>query len=120
MEREFDESPFAGQSGVSSPPPDASRFEPTNFLEFSPDLIAEQLTKIETVSPPYIFNPDCGNRHIRIVNPTFLLFLHCVNDLLGAVCAPGPLPLPGFTVVPEGQEREGRRLLVRPRHHPPV
>uniref|UniRef100_H3CE32 Ral guanine nucleotide dissociation stimulator-like 2 n=2 Tax=Tetraodon nigroviridis TaxID=99883 RepID=H3CE32_TETNG len=37
-----------GQSGVSSPPPDASKFEPTNFLGFPAKLIAEQLTKIET------------------------------------------------------------------------
>lgn len=48
----FNELPFAGQSGVSSPRPDASKFEPTNFLGFTAVLIAEQLTKIETVSSP--------------------------------------------------------------------
>ncbi|TNN02157.1 hypothetical protein fugu_009644 [Takifugu bimaculatus] len=36
------------QSGVSSPSPDASKFEPSNFLGFPAELIAEQLTKIET------------------------------------------------------------------------
>lgn len=46
--------------------------------------------------------------------------LNCVNSLSGAVCAPGPVPLPGFAVVPEGQKREGRGLLVCPCHHPPV
>lgn len=50
----FNELPFAGQSGVSSPPPDASKFEPTNFLGFPAKLIAEQLTKIETVSSLYV------------------------------------------------------------------
>lgn len=42
--------PSADQSGVSGPPPDASTLEPTTFLRFPAVLIAEQLTKIETVS----------------------------------------------------------------------
>ncbi|TKS82461.1 Ral guanine nucleotide dissociation stimulator-like 2 [Collichthys lucidus] len=36
------------QTGFTSPPPDASRFEPTSVLGFPAALIAEQLTKIET------------------------------------------------------------------------
>ncbi|XP_031135249.1 ral guanine nucleotide dissociation stimulator-like 2 isoform X1 [Sander lucioperca] len=36
------------QSGFTSPPPDASKFEPTSVLGFPGALIAEQLTKIET------------------------------------------------------------------------
>ncbi|KAF1388362.1 hypothetical protein PFLUV_G00089400 [Perca fluviatilis] len=36
------------QSGFTSPPPDASKFEPTSVLGFPAALIAEQLTKIET------------------------------------------------------------------------
>ncbi|XP_029360038.1 ral guanine nucleotide dissociation stimulator-like 2 isoform X2 [Echeneis naucrates] len=36
------------KSGVNSPPPDASKFEPTSILGFPAPLIAEQLTKIET------------------------------------------------------------------------
>ncbi|XP_037641303.1 ral guanine nucleotide dissociation stimulator-like 2 isoform X2 [Sebastes umbrosus] len=35
------------QTGSTSPPPDASRFEPTSILGFPAALIAEQLTKIE-------------------------------------------------------------------------
>lgn len=42
--------PFADQTGFSSPPPDATKFEPTSILGFPAALIAEQLTKIETVS----------------------------------------------------------------------
>lgn len=42
--------PFADQSGFSSSPPDVSKFEPTSILGFPAALIAEQLTKIETVS----------------------------------------------------------------------
>lgn len=45
---------FADQSGVSSPSPDASRFEPLSFLGFPAVLIAEQLTKIETVTSPFL------------------------------------------------------------------
>lgn len=41
---------FAGQSALSSPPPDSSRFEPRRILGFLAPLVAEQLTKIETVS----------------------------------------------------------------------
>lgn len=37
-------------SAFSSPPPDASRFEPKTILGFLAPLVAEQLTKIETVS----------------------------------------------------------------------
>lgn len=40
----------ADQSALYSPPPDPSKFEPTSVLGFSARLIAEQLTKIETVS----------------------------------------------------------------------
>lgn len=40
--------------------------------------------------------------------------------LPGAVCPSGPVPLPRLAVVPEGQEREGGRLLVRPGHHTSV
>ncbi|XP_040899866.1 ral guanine nucleotide dissociation stimulator-like 2 isoform X1 [Toxotes jaculatrix] len=36
------------QSSFTSPPPDASKFEPTSILGFPAALIAEQLTKIET------------------------------------------------------------------------
>ncbi|XP_051263684.1 ral guanine nucleotide dissociation stimulator-like 2 isoform X2 [Dicentrarchus labrax] len=36
------------QTGFTSPPPDASKFEPTSILGFPAALIAEQLTKIET------------------------------------------------------------------------
>ncbi|XP_013854912.1 ral guanine nucleotide dissociation stimulator-like 2 [Austrofundulus limnaeus] len=36
------------QSSFSSPPPDPSKFEPTNILGFSASVVAEQLTKIET------------------------------------------------------------------------
>ncbi|XP_034729192.1 ral guanine nucleotide dissociation stimulator-like 2 isoform X2 [Etheostoma cragini] len=36
------------QSSFTSPPPDASKFEPTSVLGFPAALIAEQLTKIET------------------------------------------------------------------------
>ncbi|XP_041797536.1 ral guanine nucleotide dissociation stimulator-like 2 isoform X2 [Chelmon rostratus] len=36
------------QTSFTSPPPDASRFEPTSILGFPAALIAEQLTKIET------------------------------------------------------------------------
>ncbi|XP_049439055.1 ral guanine nucleotide dissociation stimulator-like 2 isoform X2 [Epinephelus fuscoguttatus] len=35
-------------TGITSPPPDASKFEPTSVLGFPAALIAEQLTKIET------------------------------------------------------------------------
>ncbi|XP_026172477.1 ral guanine nucleotide dissociation stimulator-like 2 isoform X2 [Mastacembelus armatus] len=41
-------SPFADQPSFPSPPPDASKFEPTSILGFPAPLIAEQLTKIET------------------------------------------------------------------------
>lgn len=44
--------PFSDQSGFTSPPPDPSKFEPTSILGFPAALIAEQLTKIETVSSP--------------------------------------------------------------------
>lgn len=40
----------ADLSALSSPPPDASRFEPMSILGFLAPLVAEQLTKIETVS----------------------------------------------------------------------
>lgn len=36
------------RSAFSSPPPDASRFEPTSILGFPQALVAEQLTRIET------------------------------------------------------------------------
>ncbi|XP_070690820.1 ral guanine nucleotide dissociation stimulator-like 2 isoform X2 [Pempheris klunzingeri] len=36
------------QTGLTSSPPDASKFEPTSILGFPAALIAEQLTKIET------------------------------------------------------------------------
>lgn len=42
-------SPFADKS-FTSPPPDASKFEATSILGFPAAIIAEQLTKIETVS----------------------------------------------------------------------
>ena len=41
---------FADQTGSTSPSLDASKFEPTSVLGFPGALIAEQLTKIETVS----------------------------------------------------------------------
>ncbi|XP_047454246.1 ral guanine nucleotide dissociation stimulator-like 2 isoform X2 [Mugil cephalus] len=37
-----------GQTSSSGPPPDLSKFEPTSILGFPADVIAEQLTKIET------------------------------------------------------------------------
>lgn len=40
--------------------------------------------------------------------------------LSGAVRPSGPVPLPRLAVVSEGQEREGRRLLVRPGHRTSV
>ncbi|XP_068558256.1 ral guanine nucleotide dissociation stimulator-like 2 isoform X4 [Cebidichthys violaceus] len=36
------------KTGFTSPPPDASKFEPTSILGFPAAIIAEQLTKIET------------------------------------------------------------------------
>lgn len=40
------------KTGFTGPPPDASKFEPTSILGFPAAIIAEQLTKIETVSSP--------------------------------------------------------------------
>ncbi|KAM7382997.1 hypothetical protein PAMP_002686 [Pampus punctatissimus] len=41
-------SPFTDPTGFTSPPPDASKFEATSILGFVAEIIAEQLTKIET------------------------------------------------------------------------
>lgn len=38
----------------------------------------------------------------------------------GAVCPPGPVPLPGLAVVSAGQEGQGRRVLVGPSHRAAV
>lgn len=40
----------------------------------------------------------------------------CCLFFSGVVCASGSVPLSGLLVVSEGQEGEGRSLLVRPGH----
>lgn len=109
-------SPFADQSGVTSPAPDASTFESTNILGFPSALIAEQLTKIETVSR--------ARDQVQVIPLEGGIFLQAkvsICSLLpGAVCPSGPVPLPGLALVPEGQEREGGPVLVRLGHRTSV